>query len=209
MVYRVTEIFKSIEGEGKRVGSPCTFVRLAGCNLRCSYCDTKYSQRWSDGREMTLDGIVEEVRRLGVPRVTITGGEPLAQDAISIAKALHWCECNIETNGSLPLPDKPDNAFYTMDWKCHSSGMTDAMCGQNLEWLDEDDVIKFVVGDEGDLGQAKAIIGSGIRAIAYISPVYGRIEPKEIVRYVLDNGLDARVQVQLHKVIWDPDERGV
>lgn len=209
MVYRVTEIFKSIEGEGKRVGTPCVFIRLAGCNLRCSYCDTTYSQHDSDGREMTLRNIIGEVKNLNTTNVTITGGEPMLQDATSIAKALDWCECNIETNGSIPLPEKPENTFYTMDWKCGCSGMTDAMHTQNLQWLDENDVIKFVVGNDADLEQAKAVINTGVKAIPYISPIYGMIEPKEIVEYVLDNELDARVQVQLHKVIWNPDERGV
>lgn len=209
MVYRVTEIFKSIEGEGKRVGTTCAFVRLAGCNLRCSYCDTCYSQHDSDGKLMDLDEIVAEVMGLGAKCVTITGGEPMLQDAIAIAKSLEWCECNIETNGSIPLPEKPRNVFYTMDWKCGCSGMTDAMHTQNLRWLDESDVIKFVVGDGADLEQAKAVVETGVRAIPYISPIYGMIEPKRIVEYVLDNDLDARVQVQLHKVIWDPDERGV
>ena len=209
-MYRVTEIFKSIEGEGKRVGRPCVFVRLAGCNLRCPYCDTAYSQRDSDGHDMTLEGIVEDVRRLDTSCVTITGGEPMLQDAISIARALDWCECNIETNGSIPLPEKPGNVFYTMDWKCRSSNMTDAMVAENLERLDGDDVLKFVVGDAGDLEQMRTILkGHGTAAQPYVSPVYGKIEPKEIVEYVLDNNLDARVQVQLHKVIWDPDERGV
>lgn len=209
MVYRVTEIFKSIEGEGKRVGTPCVFIRLAGCNLRCSYCDTVYSQRSSDGRDMTLEDITKEVKRLSTSCVTITGGEPMLQDAISIARALDWCECNIETNGSIPLPEKPKNVFYTMDWKCHSSGMTDAMVAENLDWLDGDDVLKFVVGNVGDLGQMKSIVERGVMAEPYVSPVFGMIEPSEIVSYVLDNNLDVTVQVQLHKVIWNPDERGV
>lgn len=158
---------------------------------------------------MTLQEIVAETRRLNAKCVTITGGEPMLQDAISIAKALGWCECNIETNGSIPLPEKSENVFYTMDWKCGCSGMTDAMHTQNLQWLDENDVIKFVIGNGADLEQAKAVINTGVKAIPYISPIYDMIEPKEIVEYVLGNELDARVQVQLHKVIWDPDERGV
>ena len=209
MVYRVTEIFKSIEGEGKRVGTPCTFVRLAGCNLRCSYCDTPYSQNDSDGTEMTVEEIVESVRENGLKAVTITGGEPMLQDAIGLAKRLGWCICNIETNGSIPLPEKPHNVFYTMDWKCGCSGMTDAMHRDNLKWLEFDDVIKFVVGSESDLEEARNIIQGGVRATPYISPVFGMIEPSRIVEYILENGLDAKMQVQLHKVIWDPDKRGV
>lgn len=207
--YRVVEIFKSIEGEGRRVGAPCVFVRLAGCNLRCSYCDTDYAQSRSDGSPMSLAEIVDKVWQLGGKRVTITGGEPLLQDAMAIASALPEFECNIETNGAVPLPTKARNAFFTMDWKCGCSGMTDLMLRDNLTRLDERDVIKFVVGSEGDMAQAKEVIESGVRATPYISPVFGEIEPREIVEYILANGLEAHVQVQLHKVIWDPSERGV
>jgi len=209
MVYRVTEIFKSIEGEGKRVGTPCTFIRLAGCNLRCRYCDTPYSQNDSDGMGMSIEEIRDAVKKNGLKAVTITGGEPMLQDAIGLARELDWCRCNIETNGSIPLPTKPQNVFYTMDWKCGYSGMTRAMCQDNIKWLEFDDVIKFVVANRSDLDEARDIIRNGVRATAYISPVFGMIEPSEIVSYILENDLDARVQVQLHKVIWDPDKRGV
>ncbi len=209
MVYKVTEIFKSIEGEGKRAGLPCTFVRLAGCNLRCSYCDTCYSLRPTDGHDMELADIVVAVGNLGVPRVTITGGEPMLQDALAIAEAMPLAEVNIETNGSIPLPEKPGNAFYTMDWKSISSGMSTAMCADNLAYLDEDDVIKFVVGNIDDLDQMARIIGTGLRAQPFISPVFGKIEPSEIVAYILEKGLDVRTQIQLHKVVWDPETRGV
>lgn len=209
MGFRVVEIFKSIEGEGKRVGTPCTFVRLAGCNLRCKYCDTGYAQRSECGTPMPLQRIVKAVRELGVANVTITGGEPLLQDAMSIARALPECECNIETNGSMPIPQRAPNAFFTMDWKCGCSGVSHAMLADNLSRLTDQDVIKFVVGSEADMDQAREVIERGTKATAYLSPVFGAIEPRQIVEYVLDNRLDARVQVQLHKIIWDPEKRGV
>lgn len=210
MVYRVTEIFKSIEGEGKRTGLPSTFIRLAGCNLRCTYCDTPYSMRFDDGIAMTLDEIDNRVGELESERLTITGGEPMLQDVIDMARQLAPYECNIETNGSILITEKPKNVFYTMDWKSISSGQSKHMIEQNLYRLDEDDVIKFVVQDKADLEQMRVVLEEyGTAAQPYVSPVYGKIEPREIVEYILANRLDVRVQVQLHKVIWDPDKRGV
>ena len=209
MDFRVVEIFESIEGEGKRMGAPCVFVRLAGCNLRCSYCDTDYAQTLECGVLMPLEAVVSKVRGFGADKVTITGGEPLLQEATAIAEALPEYECNIETNGSVPLPDKPATVFYTMDWKSISSGESDAMLEDNLVWLDHDDVIKFVVGDYADLEQMSAVLEKGTAAQPFASPIFGAIEPKEIVEYVLEKRLPVRVQVQLHKVIWEPDERGV
>lgn len=210
MDYRVNEIFKSIEGEGKRTGLPSTFIRLAGCNLRCSYCDTAYALKANDGMPMTVDEIDEKVGELHSERLTITGGEPMLQDVMTLARELRPYECNIETNGSIPLVEKSDNVFYTMDWKSIGSGHSDDMLERNLTVLDEDDVIKFVVQDEADLEQMKEVLtGYDVKAQPYVSPVYGKIEPRKIVRYVLENGLDIHVQVQLHKIIWEPDKRGV
>lgn len=209
MDFGVAEIFKSIEGEGKRAGSPCTFIRLAGCNLRCSYCDTVYAQAPGCGIQMPLENIVSAVRSLRAANVTITGGEPLLQDALAIAEALPECECNIETNGSIALPSKPSNAFYTMDWKCPSSGENDAMLQGNLGRLDSDDVIKFVVGDQADIDEMERVLAIGSSARAFASPVFGKIEPREIVERILADGVMASIQLQLHKLIWDPETRGV
>lgn len=209
MDFRVVEIFESIEGEGKRMGAPCVFIRLAGCNLRCSYCDTDYAQTPECGILMPLEDVVSQVRGFGADKVTITGGEPLLQDALAIAEALPEYECNIETNGSMPLPDKPANVFYTMDWKSISSGELDAMLEDNLAWLDSNDVIKFVVGDYADLEQMRAVLENGTAAQPFASPIFGAIKPKEIVGYILEKRLPVRMQVQLHKVIWEPNERGV
>ena len=209
MDFQVAEIFKSIEGEGKRAGTPCTFVRLSGCNLACSYCDTAWAQSPKCGALMPLEGVVSSVRDLGASCVTITGGEPLLQDVMAIAEALPECECNIETNGSIPLLGKPRNTFYTMDWKSPSSWMADAMLEENLGWLDSDDVLKFVVGSRADLDQMRDVLAIGTEAQVFVSPVFGKIEPREIVGYILDNDVTARVQLQLHKLMWDPEARGV
>jgi len=210
MVYRVNEIFKSIEGEGKRTGLPSTFIRLAGCNLRCPYCDTTYALKMDDGAAMTLDEIDERIAELESDRITITGGEPMLQDVIAMANGLFPYECNIETNGSILITEKPENVFYTMDWKSISSGQAEHMIEQNLYELDSDDVIKFVVQDRTDLEQMRVVLEDyGTAAQPYVSPVYGKIEPREIVEYIIANRLDVRVQVQLHKIIWNPNKRGV
>lgn len=209
MVYRVVEVFKSIEGEGKRAGAPCVFVRLAGCNLRCSYCDTEYAQTSKCGALTPLEALVESVRDLGAANVTITGGEPLLQDAMAIAEALPECECNIETNGSMPLSEKPANVFYTMDWKCPSSGENNAMLFDNLQCLDSEDVIKFVVGNQEDMDEMERVLKIGTEAQAFVSPVFDKIKPSEIVERVLSDEVQARVQLQLHKIIWEPEMRGV
>ena len=213
---RVVEIFKSIDGEGVRVGYPVTFIRLEGCNLRCSYCDTKYSYDDAEYTEMSVDDILMEVVNLHCNRITITGGEPLYhEDIYTLVDNLcdAGYEVNIETNGSILLAWSVirENTIITMDWKCKGSGMTSEMCKDNLKRLRRKDVIKFVVSSEEDLNQArKLMIYSGCKAQVFISPVFGKIEPKEIVEYILSHGEnDWRVQVQLHKIIWDPEKRGV
>lgn len=215
---KVVEIFKSIEGEGKRAGLPCTFVRLFGCNLRCKYCDTKYgwSNEYADSvKEMSVDQIVETVAKLGIPHVTITGGEPLIHDDIvllisELAKRNFWV--NVETNGTmLPKCHTLSNVFYTMDYKTNASGMSDKMNMKAIQSLKSKDVLKFVVGSIDDCKQAKAIIDAiEPEASIYFSPVFGEIEPKDIVEFLLNNKMyNCNVQIQLHKVIWPADMRGV
>ena len=215
---QVVEIFKSIEGEGKRAGLPCTFIRLFGCNLRCAYCDTVYG--WSheyakDVKDMTVEQIVAEVEKLGVPNVTITGGEPLIHDDITkliskLANKRFWV--NIETNGTiLPKRQIGANVFYTMDYKTSASGMSSEMNMEAIKALRSNDVLKFVVGSIDDCKQAQAVIDDiQSEAAIYFSPVFGKIEPKEIVEFLLDNDMyNCHVQVQLHKIIWPADMRGV
>ena len=216
--FNVVEIFDSIDGEGKRTGELATFIRLAGCNLRCSYCDTPYGLEFTQGDKMTTTEIINACKEFGNKNITLTGGEPLARlfigDLIT-ELALNDFEVNIETNGSIPLYQAPKlkNIFYTMDYKCPSSEVEDKMDKDNLKFLDEDDVLKFVVGSEEDLNKCCKILGqNNIKAQVYISPVFGKIEPVEIVNYMKEHKTifkNSRVQVQLHKIIWNPDERGV
>ena len=210
---KVVEIFKSIDGEGIRVGYPVTFIRLAGCNLRCNYCDTKYSYENEKFTEMTPQEIYNRVYKLGGRRITLTGGEPLIHKDVKVLVDLlidKGYEVNIETNGSVDITlflDK--HTIITMDYKCASSDMEDKMLLDNISKLRKQDVLKFVVSDGNDLDTVQRIY-QNTKATVYISPVFGRIEPKQIVEYMLEHNMEnCRVQVQLHKIIWNPEERGV
>lgn len=211
---RVIEIFKSIDGEGIRTGYPVTFIRLEGCNLRCSYCDTKYAYIDSAYTEMTPDEIVKQVCRLGCMRVTLTGGEPLIHEDVTLlvdSLLRAGFEVNIETNGSVDIEPYVHGAktIVTMDYKCPSSGMEESMLFDNIRLLRKRDVLKFVVGSVEDLDRCRDLV-KYTNANVFISPVFGKIEPKQIVEYILEHDMQTcRVQVQLHKILWAPDQRGV
>ena len=219
---RVIEIFASIDGEGKRTGQPATFIRLMGCNLRCSYCDTKYSFDVTQSKDMSIDQILLECRKLGYHNITLTGGEPLlSKDAIILIESLCSIgfQVNIETNGSIDLRPyiKLRNArsldfFFTVDYKCISSHMNDKMNILSFQFLDPTkDIVKCVVSNVVDMDDALIYLDEFDKHFnIWFSPVFGAIEPKEIVDYVMKSGRqDITVQVQLHKIIWDPDKRGV
>ena len=206
---KVNEIFFSIDGEGKRTGQLTAFIRLTGCNLRCLYCDTKYS--FDEGREMSAEKISDAVKKFR--NVTLTGGEPLIQDCHELLMRLEGHEVNIETNGSIELREymKYANVFFTMDFKCYSSGTYDAMNYGNLKILRENDVLKFVVGDESDLILAEKIYTEyKPKSQLYISPVFEKIEPLHIVDFIKRRHLENwKLQLQLHKFIWSPNKKGV
>ena len=217
---KVNEIFKSIDGEGLRTGELTTFIRLAGCNLRCSYCDTCYALKNSNGTEMSVDEIVKRAKKYDYRNITLTGGEPLIhKDVDSLISKL--CEngfyVNIETNGSVPI-DKyilNKNILITMDYKLPSSGVEKNMNLNNLEKLRKNDVLKFVIG-KGDFEKVEQVIKNhSIKSYIYLSPIFGEIEPVELVDFMKNmhiKGIDTskmRVQIQLHKIIWNPNERGV
>lgn len=218
----VNEIFYSIDGEGIRAGQLCVFVRFNGCNLKCSYCDTEYAQ-CPGHNYMSVANVVEEVLSYKCPNVTLTGGEPLLQSSIyTLVSNLIDCglNVNIETNGSVDCSDRlcslkdNENVIITMDYKCPSSGMVANMLIGNFFELSSRDVLKFVVGDTDDMQHALNLIESlqrsGIHPNIYFSPVFGKIEPKEIVQFMKDHDMYyAKVQLQLHKFIWPPEMRGV
>ena len=214
---KVVEIFSSIEGEGKRAGLPATFIRLFGCNLRCSYCDSMYAVEGTEYTEMSIVEIMDKLEEIGCPNVTVTGGEPLIHPEI---EELLMCLCergfwvNVETNGSVMLPsyNPIDNRlFYTVDYKTGSSGMQDKMVLDVFRRLHSIDVIKFVVGSEQDLEEAlKFYKDLCPMCKVYVSPVFGSIDPEQIVQFILKNRVwDWKVQLQLHKFIWSPDMKGV
>lgn len=215
---KVVEIFTSIEGEGRRVGEFSTFIRLFGCNLNCSYCDTPYGkdkEYEGEAKEMSIDEIVSEVCSRGVTNVTLTGGEPLIHGDIKELINLlcdHGFEVNVETNGTIVPPVRRKSVFYTIDFKTDASGMSDKMNLDVYDALGGGDVIKCVVGSIDDIVQSLEFLKKykHILPIVYFSPVFGKIEPAEIVDFLKDNRIyDYRVQVQLHKVIWNKDKRGV
>ncbi len=214
----VNEIFGSIDGEGIRAGELASFVRLAGCNLRCSYCDTQYALDKNAGTEMSVNEIIDELDKIGIKNVTLTGGEPLQHKDIDILieellKSNY--KVNIETNGSINIEKYVGKCLITMDYKCPSSNMENTMNLANIEKLGEEDVLKFVV-EESDLKTVEEVLRKfKIKSFVYISPIYQKIKLPKIVEFMKkcnSNGIDmtkVRMQIQLHKVIWNPDMRGV
>ena len=217
--YKVVEIFESINGEGMKAGELSVFVRLCGCNLHCSYCDTSWAnEKDAPYQEMTARQIVQKAEAYGTKNVTLTGGEPLlAEHVLELLEALSEKFCvEIETNGSVPIryyKERDNRLTMTMDYKLPSSNMEENMCLENMEYLKPWDVVKFVIGSREDLNRAKEIIERFRlceKAIVYFSPVFGKIEPEEIVEFMKENKLNkVRFQIQIHKVVWDPDKTGV
>lgn len=212
---RITEIYASVQGESTWAGLPCTFVRLARCNLRCVWCDTKYSFYGGDKRSVA--DIVAEVGRIGIRLVEITGGEPLAQRACpelcqTLLDAGH--DVIIETSGSLPIDTLPEAVGRIMDLKCPDSGACASNHWPNIGYLRADrDEVKFVLASRRDYEWARDTIrehalDQRCQAVL-LSPVFGSIDPKDIVTWMLEDALPARFQLQMHKFIWPPEERGV
>jgi putative 7-cyano-7-deazaguanosine (preQ0) biosynthesis protein queE len=218
--FKVVEIFESINGEGMRAGELAVFVRMKGCNLSCNYCDTMWANEADcEFEEMTADRIVERVKKSGIKNVTLTGGEPLLQkDADKLLKLFSEekdIRVEIETNGSVNLSPflKYENTSFTMDYKLPESDMEKYMDLENFKILRKKDTLKFVASSVNDLKKAKDIIEKYDlidRVNIIFSPVFGKIELTDIVDFLKDNKLnDVRMQLQMHKFIWAPDERGV
>jgi len=210
---QITEIFHSIQGESTRVGEPCVFVRLTGCPLRCTWCDTEYA--FHGGETMMLETILDRVHSYGCPLVEVTGGEPLHQPgALVLLQKL--CDAGhqvmIETSGALDISAIDPRVSIIMDVKCPGSGMTDRMRWANIEQLSHKDEAKFVLKDHADYEWAKDIVkrySLGERCPVLFSPVYGSLDLQPLAEWILTDRLPVRVQMQLHKLIWDPETRGV
>lgn len=219
--YKIVEKFISINGEARAAGELSCFIRFQGCNLNCSYCDTKWANEKEAPYElMSAEEIYGYIKKCGVKNVTLTGGEPLMQEnikeLISLLAGDHSLRIEIETNGSVdlfPFLDIEGNVTFTMDYKLPGSHMEKYMALGNMRLLRACDSVKFVVSDLNDLNVSKRIIKEydlDNRVAVYLSSCFMRIQPKDIVDYMIDNNMNkVKLQLQLHKYIWEPDRKGV
>jgi 7-carboxy-7-deazaguanine synthase len=215
---KVIELFLSVNGEGLKSGELATFVRFAGCNLRCPYCDTKYSYENPKYIEMSIDEIISKIESFKAYNVTLTGGEPLIQKDIDILiKKLSdkGYRVELETNGSVDISKYVGlkGVVFTLDYKGPTSLMEDKMLLDNYKYLTKNDVVKFVCGSTKDLEKARDIILKyKLDEITnpFLSPVFGEISLEGMVDFMKENNLNhVRLQLQIHKIIWDKDKRGV
>jgi 7-carboxy-7-deazaguanine synthase len=210
----VNEIFHSIQGESTHAGRPCVFVRLTACDLRCSWCDTTYA--FHEGRKMSVDEVLGRVREYGCDVVEITGGEPLLQKEVYPLMQRLLDEGRtvmLETGGHLSVADVPERVIRVIDVKCPGSGEAARNHWPNLDGLRPTDEVKFVIKDRADYEYARDVVRRhelpGRCAAVHFSPVDGVQDAKELDPWVLEDRLQVRVQLQLHKFIWDPSTRGV
>ncbi|HEV2350318.1 MAG TPA: radical SAM protein [Terriglobia bacterium] len=210
----VTEIFKSIQGESSFAGLPCVFVRLTGCNLRCHWCDTAYA--FHGGQNMSPAEVLGRVRQLGGNLVEFTGGEPLLQKEVELLAAQMVAEgfrILMETSGERFVGNLPRAVVKILDVKCPGSGESHKFCMENLAVIDRKDEIKFVVVDENDYRYALDFISchrlhDRVDELI-LSPVFGRLHPRQLAEWILRDRIEVRMGMQLHKFIWDPETKGV
>jgi 7-carboxy-7-deazaguanine synthase len=211
---RVNEIFASIQGESTWAGRPCVFVRLTGCNLRCTWCDTAYA--FYEGQQMEVPAIVKKVAGYGYDLVEITGGEPLLQKGVhALFEALlaQGRTVMVETSGERDLSVVDPRIVKIMDLKCPGSGECQRNRWSNLEWLTARDEVKFVIADRGDYEWARAVtrdhsLSARVNAVL-MSPVFDALQPAMLAAWILEDRLPVRMQLQMHKHIWSPTARGV
>ena len=210
----ISEIFFSIQGESTYAGLPSIFIRLAGCNLRCSWCDTEYAQESGDGKEFTLDEIMSEIGRFPCRVVEVTGGEPLHQEGtIKLLDRLvaSGYETLLETNGAIDLRPVNREVKKIIDIKCPSSGHADSFLLKNLDAITTQDEVKFIIADRKDYDFAKESVEKQLKgksAAILFSPVSPQMNPRELARWILSDGITVRLQLQLHRLIWG-EARGV
>ncbi len=210
----IIELFASVQGETSFTGLPTYFVRLAACNLRCTWCDTTYS--FGRGTPYSLDEITAKITESGITAVCVTGGEPLLQQNVHLLMR-HLCnrghKVSLETSGSLSTKAVDPRVSVILDIKCPGSGMEAKNLWENLEWLKPADEVKFVIKDETDFEYAKEVCQrySLFRKVNNVlfSPVYGAMDSQLLVAWILRDKLPVRLNLQMHKFIWSPDTKGV
>jgi 7-carboxy-7-deazaguanine synthase len=213
---RISEIFFSIQGESTMAGLPCIFIRLQGCGLRCSWCDTQYAlDLTADADVSTFDEIIAAVKKFGCDLIEVTGGEPLEQPGVNRLMTL-LCDAGyrvmMETGGYLSVEDVDPRVKKIVDLKCPSSGMEKKNYLKNIAFLTPHDEIKFVIGTEEDYQWTKLIIEQyrlDEKCAVLLSPVFGVLQPVALSEWLLRDRLTVRLQLQMHKFIWDPAMRGV
>src|SRR5271165_4702408 len=225
---QITEIYKSLQGESTHAGLPCVFVRLTGCNLRCSWCDSEYT--FTGGHRMTMEEVIEEVEQLSPGGlVEITGGEPMLQEREVVPLMQHLLDDGytvlLETSGERPLERVPKGVIKIVDVKCPNSGEPDSFHMQNLETLDSDDEVKFVLSDRTDYEFARDFVARHhlarrVNAVLF-SPAFSKdaggprdsshclLDPRELADWMLADNVPARLSLQIHKFIWDPAMKSV
>lgn len=211
---KVNEIYQSIQGESTWAGLPCIFIRLTACDLRCTYCDTEYA--FFEGKKRLVNDILAEVLAIPCPLVEVTGGEPLLQNNV-LPLMSSLCDAGrtvlIETSGAHDISKIDPRVHRIMDLKCPDSGECGRNLWENIPHLTKRDEVKFVIGSRGDYEWTRGqILRHGLDRLCgavLLSPVFGRIEPREIVEWMLEDRLPARFQLQMHKMIWEPRARGV
>jgi 7-carboxy-7-deazaguanine synthase len=214
-VLRVTEIFRSIQGESTHAGRPCTFVRLTGCPMRCTWCDSEYT--FTGGEHLSIEDVVKQVSNFGCRLVEVTGGEPLAQrEAFELIRRLgdDGYEVLVETGGYVSIEDLDQRAKVILDVKCPASGEAERNHWPNLGRLRPDlDEVKFVIADQADWDFARKVVSEydleNLARSILISPAWEQIDLQELANWIAESGLNVRMQLQMHKYIWGPDARGV
>ncbi len=210
---KINEIYFSIQGESSNAGLPCVFVRLTYCNLRCTYCDTEYA--FYDGKELSIGEIIEQIDKFDCKLVEITGGEPLVQkESLELMKILCDKGYNVmlETGGSISIKEIDPRVKIIMDLKCPSSGMVKKNFYENINFLKKDDEVKFVIGSKEDYIWTKEILKKydiDSKCEVLFSVVFGKLEPVKLVEWILEDKLNVRFQLQMHKFIWEPTAKGV
>lgn len=213
-ILKVNEIFYSIQGESIKAGLPCIFIRLTYCNIRCIYCDTEYA--FYEGKDMTIDEILNDIKKYNCSLVEITGGEPLVQENVhELMKILsdNGYTVMLETGGSLPIENVDKRVKVIMDLKTPYSKMEKKNRYENISYLKSSDEVKFVIGSREDYDWAKDKIMeydllNKVEQVLF-SPVFDKVENIELAKWILDDSLNVRFQLQMHKYIWHPEERGV